>query len=147
MTRTAHDIDDVIRTVLGQADAELADRFREQSSTELLAEAFRSRNRRLAIGGAVATLVLFLAGIFCGVRFLQATDQRAMLLWGGGLLLCFGAVTALKIWYWLEMNRLALTRDIKRVELRVTQLAQALRDAAAGRGSDAEEGPSTEGTT
>jgi uncharacterized membrane protein YciS (DUF1049 family) len=42
------------------------------------------------------------------------------------MLLCFGAVTAIKIWYWLKMNRLAITREVKRLELQVAQIARKL---------------------
>ena len=54
-----------------------------------------------------------------------------MLLWAVAMLLCFGAVTAINIWYWLEMNRLAITREVKRLELQVVQIAQKLDELGA----------------
>ena len=42
------------------------------------------------------------------------------------MLLCFGAVSGIKIWYWLEMNRLAITREVKRLELQMAQIARKL---------------------
>ena len=131
MPRSIDDIDDLIRQALGQADTEALDRLEGQSMAELLSEAFRGRHRRLAIGGAVMNLVLFAAGCVSGVRFVRADDQRGMLLWGAAMLLCFGAVTAIKIWYWLEMNRLAVTREVKRVELQVVQIARQLQERQA----------------
>ena len=131
MPRSIDDIDELIRQALGQADAEALDRLEGQSMAELLTETFRGRHRRLAIGGAIVNLVLFSAGCVSGVRFIRADDQRTMLLWGAAMLLCFGAVTAIKIWYWLEMNRLALTREVKRVELQVVQIALKLGERPA----------------
>jgi hypothetical protein len=49
-----------------------------------------------------------------------------MLHWGAAMVLCLGAVTTIKMWYWLEMNRLALTREMKRLELTVALLAERL---------------------
>ncbi len=49
-----------------------------------------------------------------------------MLLWAAAMFLCLGAVTSIKIWYWLEMNRLAVTREVKRLELQVVQIARKL---------------------
>jgi hypothetical protein len=60
-----------------------------------------------------------------------------MIRWGAAMLLCFGVITAIKIWYWLEMNRLALTRELKRVELRVAQLAQKLSEHGGDHGTGA----------
>ena len=45
----------------------------------------------------------------------QREEVRVMLLWGGTAALCFGLVIAIKIWYWLEMSRLAVTRKVKRL--------------------------------
>ena len=80
------------------------------------------------MAGAVMNLMVFAAGIVAGVRFIRADDERVMLLWGAAMLLCFGAVATIKIWYWLEMNRLAITREVKHVELHVVRLAQELAD-------------------
>lgn len=96
------------------------------SSTALLIGVFRDRNRRLAIGGAVLTLVLFIAAVLSGVRFQAASDVGIRLYWGLAMLLCVGLVMAVKIWYWLEMSRLALTRELKRLELRVAGIADRL---------------------
>ena len=126
MSRPTHDIDNLIREALGEADAETHEQFGGQSMAELLADTFRGRHRRLAMGGAIVNLVLFVAAIVAGVRFVRADDTRTMMLWGAAMLLCFGAATAVKIWYWLEMNRLAVTREVKRLELQVVQLARRL---------------------
>jgi hypothetical protein len=64
------------------------------------------------------------------VRFVRADDARATALWGIAMLLAFGALMAIKVWYWLEMHRLALMRDLKRVELRVAQIADRLERGA-----------------
>ena len=131
MSRSNSEIDDLIREALGDADSDAFDDLGTQSMVALLAETFRGRHRRWAIGGAVVNLALFSAAIVSGVRFIRADDQRTMLLWAAAMLLCFGAVTAIKIWYWLEMNRLAITREVKRLELQVVQIAQKLEGGGA----------------
>jgi hypothetical protein len=128
MSRSNDELDDLIREALGQPDGELLLGDADPSMAERLTEVFRGRHRFLAVGGGIANLVLFVLAVFSGVQLLRATDERAMLLWGAAMLLCFVAVTAIKIWYWLEMNRLALTREIKRLELRVAQIARRLEE-------------------
>lgn len=118
----------LIREALGEPSDEGVDELKTQSVAELLTETFRGQNRRLAYGGAVVNVVFFGATVLSGIRFLRADDLRVLLFWGFVMLLCFGAVTAIKIWYWMEMNRLAVTREIKRVELHVVQLAKRLSD-------------------
>ncbi len=126
MSRPHDDTDDFIRRALEKDEAETLGKPENPSATDLLTEAFRGRNRRLAVGGAVVNLVLFLAAVFCGVRFLAADEPGEMLPWGMGMLLAFMTVIAIKVWYWLEMNRLAITREVKRLELQVARIAERL---------------------
>lgn len=136
MSRSNEDIDRLIREALARSDAELLEGLEDRSMAELLAETFRGRHRRLAIGGAVVNLAIFAAGIFAAVQFVRADVARSMILWGAITLFCFGVVTAIKIWYWLEMNRLAITREVKRVELQVVQLSQRLSKERTGPSAD-----------
>lgn len=132
MPRSDGDADDLIREVLEEADEDLLDRREDRSAAALLTEAFRGRNRRLAIAGAVVNLVLFVAAVFSGIRFLGAGDAREAAVWGIAMLLWCGLLLSIKVWYWLEMNRLALAREIKRVELRVARIAATLGEGGEG---------------
>jgi len=124
MTEPTGELDRLIRDALRQDDKDLMDRFGEQSTGEFVTEPFRSRRRLIAFGGVAANLLFLVAAIVSASRFLQAGDQRSMLIWGGAVAFCWGSVMAVKVWYWLEMMRLSLARDIKRVELQVALLSQ-----------------------
>jgi hypothetical protein len=124
MTRPTKEIDRLIREALSESDATLAERFGEQSMPERLTEAFQGRQKLLAVGGFLAALVFFVAGIYAAVQFLQEADIRQMILWGAATAFCFAVVTSIKIWYWLEMARHSLVRELKRVELQIVQMAQ-----------------------
>lgn len=128
MPRSPDEIDDLILEALLQDDVQPVDDQEGQSMAAMLTDVFRGRHRRLAIGGAVVNLALFVFALFCGLEVLRADELRSLLLWGFAMLLAFGAVTAIKVWYWLEMNRLALTREIKRLQLRVSWIAQHFKE-------------------
>lgn len=127
MNRSIKDIDVLIREALGQADAELLDQFGEQSLPEMITEAFRGR-RRLEVGANLLVIMIFFGlSIFCAVRFLGASEIRQMLLWGGGFFLGWSSMVGFKMVGWMQMNRNALAREIKRLELQVAQLARTIR--------------------
>jgi hypothetical protein len=115
--------DEVIREALARDEAE---GLESPGDPSMLAETFRGRNRLLAVGGAVANVAFLGVAVFALSRFLVTEDVREMLVWGGAGLLAVLLILAVKIWYWLEMVRLALTRDLKRLELRVSRLAERL---------------------
>jgi hypothetical protein len=123
MPQPDNDTDRIVRQALEQEEAEALRGLEDPSMAELLIATFRGRHRRLAVWGVVLNLLLFAAAVFSSIRFLGTDDVPQMLRWGAATLLCFGLVLAVKVWYWLEMVRLAITRDLKRLELRVSRLA------------------------
>jgi len=128
MSRTDEDPDRIIRQALEEEEAEALGGLDDASMAELLAETFRGRHRRLAIGGAVLNLFLLAGTVYSATQFVRTDNVREMLLWGAGAFLCFGMLTAIKVWYWFEMTRLAITREMKRLELQVSRLAERIRD-------------------
>lgn len=124
MAKPTRDLDDLIRDALAAEDREVMEGMEDQSSLELLAEVFRGRFRLQAALGVVVNLVLFVIGVGAAVAFANAEDLRTMMLYAGTSALAFGGVVAIKIWYWLEMSRLALTRELKRLELQVVRMGR-----------------------
>ncbi len=136
MSKPTRDLDDLIREALAAEDVEALEGLEDRSAIEMLTEVFRGRHRLYAIGGVVINLVFVLIGVSAALAFARAQDTQTMLLYAGAAALSFAIVIAVKIWYWLEMTRLALTREVKRVELQVVQLA---RKISSMRGSSEED--------
>jgi hypothetical protein len=63
------------------------------------------------------TLVFFALTVWCIVRFAGAADVDERLLWGLGALMGIHAVSMLKLWFFMEMNRNSVLREIKRLEI------------------------------
>ena len=118
------DIDDKIRQALRAEDADLFDEVEgEQSIHQMVMETFRGRQRWL-IMLAIAFGFFFMGlAIFCAVQFFDAETTKAMIAWSIGFVFAFSAVTAMKVWYWMELNKNAIKREIKRLELQIARLA------------------------
>jgi Family of unknown function (DUF6768) len=123
MANTDDDTDNIIRRALEQEGKDQLRDLDDPTLSELLVQTFRGRHRRVAIGGAVLNFLLFVGAVFSAIQCLRAPDVRSTVLWGLASFLCAGLVTAIKIWYWLEMCRLSITRDVKRLEIQVARLA------------------------
>ncbi len=128
MTRkNEREIDALIRDALSQEEAAHYDRLGEPSVSEMLTDLFRGRNRWLIVLTSAVTVAFFGMAICSGWRFYHAPELRDMMRWGAVFFFCVMAVIANKTWSWMEMERNAITREIKRLELQVASLAAELR--------------------
>ena len=123
------ELDKNIAEALRREDADLfAEVGDEPSVFDMLLETFRGKHRWLNLLGAFWTLVFLVLGIAAAIAFFQAKATREMLMWASACTLCMLAVALLKVWFWMEMQRIALMREIKRVELQIACLATRLRE-------------------
>lgn len=95
----------------------------------MLHRVFTGTLRRWAAYGMLLTLVFFALTVWCIVRFTTASDVDERLLWGLGALIGFHAVSMLKMWFFMEMNRNSVLREIKRLEAAVIRLGNTPGDA------------------
>jgi hypothetical protein len=124
------DLDLLIREALQAEDLEALDELGEPGLPDMVTEVFRGRMRWY--GAMFLVMILGCAAIayYCAVRFLGTQDVPEMMRWGAGFFLCILAVQGGKNWYWMQHERLAMTREIKRVELLLAHLAVEIRHRA-----------------
>ncbi len=121
------DLDEKITRALRNEEADLSRTLGEEPGIfELLLETFRGKRRWLNLLGAIWTLVFLVLGVISAVKFFRADATREMLAWALACVLCMLTVAMLKIWYWMELQRIVMMREIKRVELQISRLAQRL---------------------
>lgn len=127
MGTSGSDGDSILRRALEEEATSGRSDFDDPGLAGRVLATFRGTNRFLAIGGVVANILLAILAVIALTRFLGTGDVRKMLVWGGAALLCIGMILAVKIWYWMEMLRLDLTRELKRLEVQVARLAEGVR--------------------
>ncbi|MGK0187201.1 MAG: hypothetical protein ACI9R3_002987 [Verrucomicrobiales bacterium] len=124
MKTTSNDsIDKMIADALGDEDRAEFEALGEPTIFEQIAETFRGRTRWL--NGMVVIYSLIFATLF-GLsifRFFHATEVRDLILWASASVLSIIVIGLLKLWYWMELNRVTVLREIKRLELQVARLA------------------------
>ena len=121
-------IDEQIRQALSTEEAKLFDTLEEQSLFDQALQLLRGRNR--LINGIVILLNLVFLGFsgFCLWKFYLAEELKPMLGW----CLAFGfsilAMSMIKLWSWMEIEKNCTIREIKRLELQVAQLGKKLAE-------------------
>ncbi|MFT7638715.1 MAG: CBS domain containing-hemolysin-like protein [Pirellulaceae bacterium] len=118
-----NDLDNMIRQALGSEHAEIYDQFAEPSLSEMVVDSFRGRTRWLVALTFVSIAVFTILAGVSAYQLYCATEVKQLILWAVAVVFCLIAVSIMKIWYWMELNKHAIMREFKRVEL---QLASAV---------------------
>ena len=121
-------LDQAIRQALSAEDAAFLARFEQETPLSEALGTFRGRWGALNVFAAIITFALFGLFIYCVVNMLDAAEARDAVLWSVGAVVTMLGVAMLKMYFWMEMNKNVVLREVKRLELQVARLAA--RDAA-----------------
>ncbi|MFC3077211.1 DUF6768 family protein [Phenylobacterium terrae] len=117
-------LDAAIRRTLSEEDARMFEQLDADAALhQQLLETFGGRLRWLNVAGWVAGFVLTGLVFLFGWRFWVAADLAEMLRWGAAAGLAAMGVALIKVWFWLQMQKNAVVRELKRVELQLAMLA------------------------
>lgn len=118
-------IDDAIRQALSAEDARALEAF--SGEQPLIKQAFATMgagpNQVINVMGWLGGFLMFGAGVAFGWKFYFATDAHEMALWGGATVMAFVGIGLIKIWFFMEMHKNQIIREVKRLELQVARLA------------------------
>ena len=123
-----NELDRAIRQSLSREDAELFDRLgADQALHQQVLATFGGHLRWFNAAGWIAGFVLFGVACLTAWRFVHAPQLEDMLRWGAASALAFAGVALVKVWFWLELQKNTISREVKRLELQVASLAAQLK--------------------
>jgi hypothetical protein len=123
-----NDLDRAIRQSLSAEDAELLDRLgADQALHRQVLATFEGHLRWVNVAGWFAGFLLFGAAGVAAWWFLHARELDEMLRWGAASALAFAGLALVKLWFWMELQKNAIMREVKRLELQVASLAAQLK--------------------
>ncbi len=116
------DIDDRIRQALTAEDRALMETLGdEQSLFNLIGRSFQGRMKMFMVVAWLAMFAMFVFAVWSVIQFLGATELGTKINWGVAFIVSTQFLGGMKMWYFLELNKLASARDIRRLELRMMQ--------------------------
>lgn len=126
MKTNMEDIDKLIKETLTREEAKFYDELDEQNVFQMLSGVFSGKNKWLIILINFFQLVFVGLFIYCAVQFFNTDETNGLIRWGIFGSLSLMAQSMLKFYTWLQMDKNALLREIKRLELQVSSLASKL---------------------
>lgn len=100
----------------------------EESATVLhmIGRSFHGTFRYTFVFVVVFQLAMAAIAVYCGYKLLVLSSLEDKLNWLAGLILSALTFAILRLWFFMELNRLSVLREIKRVEMQVALLAEKL---------------------
>jgi hypothetical protein len=118
-------IDELIDSALEQEDKALFEKLDgDMNLFEMAASVFAGKLRWLSIMITVWIVLLTLIAVYCAVQFFAAEATRELIMWAVVFGFSMMAIMGLKLWFWSEIQKNAVLREVKRVELQVALLHQ-----------------------
>jgi hypothetical protein len=123
MKTNMEDIDKLIKDTLTKEESKFYDELEEQNVLQMIFGLFRGKNKWLLVMMNIMTLIFFGLFIYCLVQFFSVEATKDLLKWGLGSIVFLLGVSMLKIFAWMQMDKNALMRELKRLELQISSLS------------------------
>lgn len=117
------DIDKLIKETLTEEEAKFYDELDEQGLWGMVKSIFQGKLGWLAVVMNIINLIAFGILIYCLIQFFNVTETNEMLKWGMGIMICLNFNTMIKLYAWMQMDKRAVLREMKRLELQVSSLS------------------------
>ncbi len=123
MKKESDDIDRLIKQTLTEEEAHFYDQLDEQGLFEMFGGLFKGKLSWLIILLNVVQVVAFVGAVYCGIQFFNTDVTNELIKWGIAGWFCLMVVTLMKLFTWMQMDKQAILRELKRVELQISILA------------------------
>jgi thiol:disulfide interchange protein len=122
------DIDQLIKEALTDDEQALFSAYDEQNMLQKFGGLFQGKMKWLNAMGMIIQFIMFGLAVYLGYRFFNTTDVTEMIQFGFGTFLLMMAVTGIKFFQFLEINKNEVIREVKRMELQLSLLAGKLKE-------------------
>jgi len=128
MKTNMEDIDRLIKETLNEEEAKFYDDLEEQNLLQMVFGIFSGKNSWLVIVMSIVQVVFFGLFIYCAIQFFHVEQTNDLIRWGVFGTLSLMGSSMLKVFSWMQMDKKAIIREIKRLELQVSSLSGKISD-------------------
>ena len=117
------DVDKLIKEALTQEEAKFYDELDEQNLFGMIGGVFSGKLKWLLILMNIVTVFAFIGLIYCIAQFVNTDVTNELIKWGILGMFFMLMMSMIKLFIWLQMDKNALLREIKRLELQLAALS------------------------
>lgn len=127
MSNETERIDDLIKEALTKEEAKFYTELDEQNLFQMLGGLFEGKMKWLILLMNVIIIGVFGLFIYCAIQFFDTEVTNELIKWGIAGAFCMLIVSMLKLFLWNQMDKNSLKRELKRIELQISFLANKMK--------------------
>ncbi|MFN1836023.1 DUF6768 family protein [Balneola sp. MJW-20] len=124
MKKQTDDIDTLITESLNKEEAEFYKNLGEEGLFAQWGGLYKGKLGKWAVLTTIIQLIVTVNTVWFSYLYFTANDPLLMARYGGIALIFLILNTAVKLWHWMQMDKNALLREIKRLEFQVSVLSE-----------------------
>ena len=123
MDTNKEEIDRIIKEALSEEEAQFYDALDEQNLVGQIGGLFKTKMSWLIVIMNIVSLLMVALAIYCLIQFFDTENTNELIKWAGAFFICWSFVAMIKLFVWMQMDKNALLRELKRLELQQAALA------------------------
>ena len=128
MKTNMEDIDLLIKETLTKEEAKFYDDLEEQNFLQMISGIFSGKNSWIVYAMSIVQIIFFGLFIYCAIQFFKVEATNDLIQWGVFGTLSLMGSSMLKLFSWMQMDKKAIIREIKRLELQVSSLSSKISE-------------------
>ncbi len=116
-------IDDLIKETLNAEEAKFYDELEEQDLFGMVGGVFKGKMKWFAIVMNIVNLLVFGLLIYCIAEFINMEETADLIKMAVAIGACIMMMSMIKLYMWMQLDKNAILRELKRVELQVAALS------------------------
>lgn len=104
------------------------DDSKEDTLRSMLSDFYSRKMWSIALLLWAFAIVFFIGAAYSGVQFYKTEQTKLQIMYAAIFVLCVGGIGWMKIFGWQTLNKNSIKREIKRLELRIAELAEAVKN-------------------
>ena len=109
-------------------DTNFYEESREDTLSSIIREFYSKRMRWIAINVYAWFLVFLVPLIYSGIKFFKTDSTKFQIMYAAIFVCCITSIGFIKVFAWQMLHRNNINRELKRLELRVAELSQAVKN-------------------
>jgi len=124
MNHNFEDVDLIIKETLSKEEAKFYEELEELSLFRKMGKVFTGKNAWIIVLMNLISLIFLAIFFYCVVQFFKTDVTNELILYGTVALFSTLYISMIKIYFWQQMLKNDLYREMKRLELQIAALSK-----------------------